>query len=68
MRFGIVHLDYESQRRTPRDSARWYRDVITRNGLPDRVDAVAATASERIDPTTDRDDDRAVASPGGRAP
>jgi beta-glucosidase len=32
-RFGIVHLDYETQERTPRDSAWWYRDVIARNGL-----------------------------------
>jgi beta-glucosidase len=33
MRFGIVHVDYETQQRTPRDSAYWYRDVIARNGL-----------------------------------
>ena len=33
MRFGIVHVDYQSQVRTPRDSAYWYRDVIARNGL-----------------------------------
>jgi beta-glucosidase len=32
-RFGIVHVDYRSQRRTPKDSARWYREVIRRNGL-----------------------------------
>jgi beta-glucosidase len=32
-RFGIVHVDYVSQRRTPKDSARWYREVIRRNGL-----------------------------------
>ena len=35
MRFGIVHLDYQTQRRTLRDSAHWYRDVIARNGLGD---------------------------------
>jgi beta-glucosidase len=34
-RFGIVHVDYDSQRRTIKDSARWYRDVIHRNGLAD---------------------------------
>ena len=28
-RFGIVHVDYETQERTPKASARWYRDVIT---------------------------------------
>ena len=29
-RFGIVHVDYESQRRTPKDSARWYRAFLQR--------------------------------------
>ncbi|GGQ19174.1 GH1 family beta-glucosidase [Streptomyces roseolilacinus] len=33
-RFGIVHVDFASQRRTPKDSARWYADVIARGGLP----------------------------------
>jgi beta-glucosidase len=32
-RFGLVHVDYESQRRTPKSSARWYAEVIRRNGL-----------------------------------
>lgn len=32
-RFGIVYVDYETQRRYPKDSAFWYRDVIGRNGL-----------------------------------
>jgi beta-glucosidase len=27
-RFGLVRVDYETQQRTPRDSYRWYRDVI----------------------------------------
>ncbi|UGQ45334.1 GH1 family beta-glucosidase [Massilia endophytica] len=27
-RFGIVHVDYETQVRTPKDSALWYRDFI----------------------------------------
>jgi beta-glucosidase len=27
-RFGIVHVDYATQVRTPKDSARWYRDLI----------------------------------------
>lgn len=27
-RFGIVHVDYPTQRRTPKDSAIWYRDWI----------------------------------------
>ncbi|WP_182898910.1 GH1 family beta-glucosidase [Microbispora sp. H10830] len=32
-RFGIVYIDFETQRRVPKDSALWYRDVIKRNGL-----------------------------------
>jgi beta-glucosidase len=32
-RFGIVYVDYDSQRRVLKDSARWYREVIRRNGL-----------------------------------
>ncbi len=27
-RFGLVHVDYETQRRTPKDSYGWYRDLI----------------------------------------
>jgi beta-glucosidase len=34
-RFGIVYTDYETQRRTTKDSGRWYREVIRRNGLAD---------------------------------
>lgn len=32
-RFGLVHVDFDTLERTPRDSAWWYRDVIRRNGL-----------------------------------
>ncbi|MFC0532419.1 GH1 family beta-glucosidase [Phytohabitans kaempferiae] len=32
-RFGIVHVDFASQRRTPKTSARWYSEVIRANGL-----------------------------------
>ncbi len=31
-RFGLVHVDYETQRRTPKSSARFYADVIRTNG------------------------------------
>ncbi|MET8506601.1 GH1 family beta-glucosidase [Streptomyces sp. NPDC004787] len=34
-RFGIVHVDFATQRRTLKDSARWYADVIARGGLPE---------------------------------
>ena len=29
-RFGLVHVDFDSQRRTPKDSARWYQRLIAR--------------------------------------
>jgi beta-glucosidase len=32
-RFGIVYVDYETQVRIPKASARWYANVIARNGL-----------------------------------
>lgn len=34
MRFGIVHVDYATQQRTPRDSAFYLRDVARANALP----------------------------------
>ncbi len=33
-RFGAVHIDYATQRRTPKSSAHWYSEVIARHGLP----------------------------------
>ncbi|MEU5264000.1 GH1 family beta-glucosidase [Amycolatopsis sp. NPDC021455] len=33
-RFGLVHVDYETQRRTPRSSYRWYRDFIAAQRHP----------------------------------
>jgi beta-glucosidase len=33
-RFGIIFVDYGTQRRIPKASAGWYREVIERNGLP----------------------------------
>jgi beta-glucosidase len=32
-RFGLVYVDYPTQRRVLKDSAYWYRQVIARNGL-----------------------------------
>ena len=32
-RFGIVHVDFDTQVRTPKDSAQMFRDVIVHNGL-----------------------------------
>jgi beta-glucosidase len=31
-RFGIVHVNYATQQRTPKDSARWYGNVIATHG------------------------------------
>lgn len=31
-RFGIVYVDYETCERIPKDSARWYHDIIAENG------------------------------------
>jgi beta-glucosidase len=31
VRFGLVHVDFGTQRRTPKDSATWYRDQIKRD-------------------------------------
>lgn len=30
-RFGLVHVDYTTQKRTPKDSAHWYAKVIASN-------------------------------------
>jgi beta-glucosidase len=32
-RFGIVYVDFPTQRRLPKDSAHWYREAIARGGL-----------------------------------
>jgi beta-glucosidase len=32
-RFGIVWVDYETQKRTLKDSAKWYKKVIRKNGF-----------------------------------
>jgi beta-glucosidase len=31
-RFGLVHVDYETQKRTLKDSALWYKGVVASNG------------------------------------
>jgi len=33
-RFGLVYVDYQDQRRIPKDSARWFAGVTRANGLP----------------------------------
>jgi beta-glucosidase len=44
-RFGIVHVDFESQRRTPKDSAHFYASVIRSRG---RVLNDAGVAEPRV--------------------
>lgn len=34
MRFGLVKVDYASQRRTPKDSFRWYAELARTKTLP----------------------------------
>ncbi len=31
-RFGLIHVDYQTQKRTPKDSFYWYRDTIRAKG------------------------------------
>jgi beta-glucosidase len=31
-RFGLIHVDYATQKRTLKDSALWYKQVIATNG------------------------------------
>jgi len=31
-RFGLIHIDYETQKRTPKDSAYWMKKVFESNG------------------------------------
>ncbi len=33
MRFGIIHIDYATQKRRIKDSGYWYRNIIANNGL-----------------------------------
>jgi beta-glucosidase len=32
-RFGIIYVDYLTQRRVIKDSGHWYAQVITQNGI-----------------------------------
>jgi beta-glucosidase len=33
-RFGLVHVDFDSQERVPKESAQWFSQVIAQNSLP----------------------------------
>lgn len=43
-RFGLVHVDYATQRRTLKDSGRWYRDLLAARRLPAAAAAGAGLA------------------------
>jgi len=43
-RFGLVHVDFQTQQRTLKDSARWYAEVIQSNGASIESDQTPATA------------------------
>jgi beta-glucosidase len=48
-RFGIVHVDYSTQKRTPKRSARFYSEVIRTNGraLFERAETVSGRSRSR---------------------
>lgn len=46
-RFGIVHVDYETQARTLKDSALWYRDFLRQR--PMRPDAPRPTHTTKLE-------------------
>ncbi|WP_405569873.1 GH1 family beta-glucosidase [Streptomyces sp. NBC_01167] len=43
-RFGAVYVDYETQVRTPKSSARWYAEVARTGALPDTAQGPAESA------------------------
>ena len=43
-RFGIVHVDYQTQERTLKDSAMWYRDFLSRKKIRPQKLASATSA------------------------
>ena len=32
-RFGLVHVDFKTQKRTPKMSAAWFRETVKRNAV-----------------------------------
>ncbi|MDA3913542.1 GH1 family beta-glucosidase [Oleiagrimonas sp.] len=50
-RFGIVHVDYATQERTPKDSARFYSNVIASHGEALTAGAGKTPEPQRADPS-----------------
>jgi beta-glucosidase len=63
-RFGIVHVDYRTQRRTPKASARFYSDVIRTNGTG--LDALSARKGSRPERSARRARPRKTRRPSRR--
>ncbi|NUR86715.1 MAG: beta-glucosidase [Nonomuraea sp.] len=38
-RFGLVHVDFDTQERLPKDSAHWYAEIIRQNGSHEPTDS-----------------------------
>lgn len=49
-RFGLVHIDYETLRRTPKESYAWYRDVIRAQRAPAGTVPVGTVPAEQGSP------------------
>ncbi|WP_212029844.1 GH1 family beta-glucosidase [Metabacillus lacus] len=41
-RFGMVHVDYNTQKRTPKKSALWYKKVIETNSIPGKENSTVS--------------------------
>ncbi len=48
-RFGLIYVDYPTQRRILKDSAYWYRDVIVTNGASLQNNGAAVNAAFRFE-------------------
>lgn len=71
-RFGLVHVDYATQRRTMKDSAHWYRHVIESNGAALRspvdlvLDGMASSQALSVGPCAIDSAETAVSEPARR--
>jgi beta-glucosidase len=53
-RFGLIHVDYATLKRTPKDSARWYRGVIAQGGFSAAVPEVISGWEKRGAPASEK--------------
>jgi beta-glucosidase/6-phospho-beta-glucosidase/beta-galactosidase len=70
-RFGLVYVDYKTQKRTPKASAHWYSKVIAANGLVKQSGRVGEEFVEKLEKLGQldwvkncRDEERRVVSHG----